>query len=155
MTTGQSASHALQGEAERGDRISAPQAPPYGGEEAPAFRRERLTPDEIARYVDAAALALELPLQAGHRDGVLRYFELAAGFAAVVEAVPLAAHDDSAVTTGQSASLALQGEVERGNLVLAPQAPPYRGEEAPAFRREGLTFIPSSPESPVSPEDPA
>jgi len=98
MTTGQSASHALQGEAERGDRDLAPQAPPYGGEEAPAFRRERLTPAEIARYVDAAAMLVDLPLQAEHREGVLRYFELAAGFAAVVEAVPLAPHDDSAVT---------------------------------------------------------
>lgn len=57
-----------------------------------------MTPPEIARYVDAAAMLLDLPLQAGHREGVLRYFELAAGFAAVVEAVPLAAHDDSAVT---------------------------------------------------------
>ena len=40
------------------------------------------------------------------------------------------------MTTDQSASLARQGEVKRGKPVLAPKAPLYRGEEAPAFRRE-------------------
>jgi len=57
-----------------------------------------MTPAEAEQYVDAAAAALALPLRADHRPGVLRYFGLAAGFAALVEAVPLAPHDDSAAS---------------------------------------------------------
>jgi hypothetical protein len=56
-----------------------------------------MTSDEIERYVDACAVALELPLAPEHRPGVLRYFALAAGFAAQLEGVPLTAHDEPAV----------------------------------------------------------
>jgi hypothetical protein len=55
-----------------------------------------MTPTQIETYVDAAAAALGLPLRADHRPGVLRYFALAAELAVLVEAVPLAAHDDAA-----------------------------------------------------------
>lgn len=57
-----------------------------------------MTPEEREAYVDAAAAALALPLSAEHRNGVLRYFALAAEFAAVIEAVPLAPHHESATT---------------------------------------------------------
>ncbi|MFC3338916.1 hypothetical protein ACFOEY_10440 [Paracandidimonas soli] len=40
------------------------------------------------------------------------------------------------MTTGQSASLVVHDEVKRGGGHMAPQAPPYCGEEAPDFRRE-------------------
>ncbi|MFC3339879.1 hypothetical protein ACFOEY_15400 [Paracandidimonas soli] len=40
------------------------------------------------------------------------------------------------MTTRQSASLVVHDEVERGQPIPAPQAPPYCGEEAPDFRRE-------------------
>ena len=56
-----------------------------------------MTPEQIERHVDAAAAALGLPLSPAHREGVLRYFALAAGFAATVEAVPLSVHDEAAV----------------------------------------------------------
>jgi len=56
-----------------------------------------MTPDEIEAYVDAAAAALKLPIAPEHRDGVLRYFALAAGFAEQVDAVVLSAHDEPAV----------------------------------------------------------
>jgi len=55
-----------------------------------------MTPPQIEAYVDAAAAALDLPLSAEHRPGVLQYFALAAGFAAQLQAVPLHAHDDPA-----------------------------------------------------------
>ena len=56
-----------------------------------------MTPAQIESYVDAAAAALNLPLRRDHRPGVLRYFALAAEFAALVEAVPLAPQDEAAV----------------------------------------------------------
>jgi Protein of unknown function (DUF4089) len=56
-----------------------------------------MTPAQIEAYVDAAAQALDLPLAPEHRPGVLRYFALAAAFAAEVEAVPLTPHDEPAV----------------------------------------------------------
>jgi hypothetical protein len=56
-----------------------------------------MTPEQVQAYVDAAAAALELPLAPEHRPGVLRYFALAAGFAAQLEAVPLKANDEPAV----------------------------------------------------------
>ena len=57
-----------------------------------------MTPEQIEDYVDAAAAALSLPLDAAHRPGVLQFFALAAGFADVVQAVPLAPHDDPALS---------------------------------------------------------
>jgi hypothetical protein len=57
-----------------------------------------MTPAQTEAYVDAAAVALNLPLQPEHRPGVLRFFTLAAELAAVIDAVPLDAHADSAVT---------------------------------------------------------
>jgi len=56
-----------------------------------------MTPKQIEACVDAASVALDLRLRPDHRPGVLRYFALAAEFAAVVEAVPLDAHDEPAV----------------------------------------------------------
>ena len=56
-----------------------------------------MTPAQIETYVDAAAVALDLPLDPEHRPGVLRFFALAADMAALVEAVPLDAHAESAV----------------------------------------------------------
>ncbi len=53
--------------------------------------------DEQAAYVDAAAAALGLDI-AAYRDGVLRYFALAASMNDVVDAVPLSPHDESAET---------------------------------------------------------
>jgi hypothetical protein len=55
-----------------------------------------MTPTQIEAYVDAAAVALDLPLSPEHRPGVLQFFALAAGFAAQLQAVPLDAHDDPA-----------------------------------------------------------
>jgi hypothetical protein len=51
----------------------------------------------VAAYLDATAAALDLPIAPEHRPGVLRYLALAAEFAAQVEAVPLAPHDEPAV----------------------------------------------------------
>ena len=56
-----------------------------------------MTPAQIETYVDAAAVALDLPIDPAHRPGVLRFFALAAEMAALVEAVPLDAHAESAV----------------------------------------------------------
>lgn len=52
--------------------------------------------EEIEAYVDAAAAALALPLAPEHRPGVLMYFELAAGFAALVMAQALHNEDEPA-----------------------------------------------------------
>ena len=57
-----------------------------------------MTPQQIEAYVDAAAAALALPIAPEYRDGVLRYFALAAGFAAQLDAIPLALHDGPAVS---------------------------------------------------------
>ena len=57
-----------------------------------------MTSAQTETYVDAAAAALGLPLRPDHRPGVLRFFALAAEMAAVVEAVPLGAHAEPAVT---------------------------------------------------------
>lgn len=51
-----------------------------------------MDPDEQADYVDAAAALIELPI-GPYRDGVLRYFALAAEMNALVEAFPLGLHD--------------------------------------------------------------
>ena len=56
-----------------------------------------MTPAQTEAYIDAAAAALDLNLRPDHRPGVLRYFALAAEMAALVEAVPLEAHAESAV----------------------------------------------------------
>lgn len=56
-----------------------------------------MTPKQVENYVDAASAALDLKLRPDHRAGVLRYFALAAEFAAVVEAVPLDPHAEPAV----------------------------------------------------------
>jgi hypothetical protein len=57
-----------------------------------------MTPAQIEAYVDAASAALGLRLRSDHRPGVVRYFGLAAEFAAIVEAVPLDPHDEAAVS---------------------------------------------------------
>jgi len=56
-----------------------------------------MTPEQIESYVDATSAALGLRLRADHRPGVVRFFGLAAEFAALVEAVPLSTHDEPAV----------------------------------------------------------
>lgn len=55
-----------------------------------------MTPDDIARYVDAAARALALPIAPEHRAGVISYFSLAASLAAIVDAQPLDGRDEPA-----------------------------------------------------------
>ena len=55
-----------------------------------------MTPAQIEGYVDAAAAALGLNLSPAHRPDVLGYFALAAGFADILEAVPLDMHAESA-----------------------------------------------------------
>jgi hypothetical protein len=57
-----------------------------------------MTPKQIEAYVDAAAAALDLRLRPDHRAGVLRYFALAAEFAALVDAVPLSERDEPALS---------------------------------------------------------
>ncbi|RZL87071.1 MAG: DUF4089 domain-containing protein [Variovorax sp.] len=71
---------------------AGPRDPPARGQAMSA-----MTPAQIERYVEAAAAALNLRVRPDHRAGVLCYFALAAEFAAVVEAVPLGAHDEPAV----------------------------------------------------------
>jgi len=56
-----------------------------------------MTDDERARYADAAASALNLPMSPAQRARVLPYLALAEGFAHTVQAVPLTAHDESAL----------------------------------------------------------
>jgi hypothetical protein len=55
-----------------------------------------MSPPEIEAYVDAAAAALNLPLSAAHRPGVLHYFALAASMADLVAAHPLTNDDEPA-----------------------------------------------------------
>ena len=55
-----------------------------------------MTPAQIEAYVDAASAALNLPLSAEHRPGVLHYFALAAGMAELLAAHPLTITDDPA-----------------------------------------------------------
>ncbi len=55
-----------------------------------------MTPAQLETYVDAAAAALQLPLAAEHRAGVLHYFALAASMAELVGAHPLGITDDPA-----------------------------------------------------------
>ena len=56
-----------------------------------------MTPEQIEKFVDASAVALDLQLRPEHREGVLRYFALAADLAALLDAVPLAPHVEPAV----------------------------------------------------------
>ncbi|SFN31390.1 AtzG-like protein [Variovorax sp. OV329] len=56
-----------------------------------------LRPEQIEAFVDASAAALELNLRPEHREGVLRYFALAADMAALLDAVPLDPHVEPAV----------------------------------------------------------
>ena len=85
-----------------------------------------MTPAEAEQYVDAAAAALALPLRADHRPGVLRYFGLAAGFAALVEAVPLAPHVacvEALRAAGGTASLKIYPGVGHDSWTPAYQDP--------------------------------
>lgn len=56
-----------------------------------------MTPEQIEAYVDASATALDLQLRPEHRAGVLRYFQLAADMAALLDAVPLEPHVEPAM----------------------------------------------------------
>ena len=55
-----------------------------------------MTAEEIEAYVDAAAAAVGLKLDAAHRPGVLRYFALAASMADQVTGEPLGSGDEPA-----------------------------------------------------------
>lgn len=55
-----------------------------------------MEPARLEAYVDAAAAAIDLPIDPHHRPGVLRYFALAAGLAEQVMALPLGVEDDPA-----------------------------------------------------------
>lgn len=55
-----------------------------------------MTPQQVEAYVDAAAAALDVPLQPEHRPGVLRYFALAAEMADSVNQFPLTVQDEPA-----------------------------------------------------------
>ena len=55
-----------------------------------------MDPQRIEAYVDAAAAALELPIAAAHRPGVLAYFALAAQLAEIVMAARLDRADEPA-----------------------------------------------------------
>src|SRR5260221_14430638 len=52
--------------------------------------------EAIEAYVDAASVVLGLPLAAGHRPGVLRYFAMAASMAELVNSQPLDLTDEPA-----------------------------------------------------------
>jgi len=56
-----------------------------------------MSSDEVEALVDAAAAALALPISTEYRPGVLRHFALAAAMAELIDAVPLAPHDEPAV----------------------------------------------------------
>ena len=51
----------------------------------------------LEAFLSAMAVQLRLPLAAEHRPGVATFYRLAASMAALVEAVPLAPHDESAL----------------------------------------------------------
>jgi Protein of unknown function (DUF4089) len=53
-----------------------------------------MTTEQQAAYVDATAALLDLAI-APYREGVLRYFALAASMNAVVDGVALGLHDES------------------------------------------------------------
>jgi len=57
-----------------------------------------MTPAQVEAYVDAASGALGLRLRPDHRPGVLRFFALAAEFAALVDGVPLSERDEPATS---------------------------------------------------------
>ncbi|HLL11268.1 MAG TPA: DUF4089 domain-containing protein [Rubrivivax sp.] len=50
----------------------------------------------IEQQVDATAALIGLPIAPEHREGVLRYFGIAAGLAALVMAQPMATEDEPA-----------------------------------------------------------
>ena len=50
----------------------------------------------IEQQVDATAALIGLPIAPEHREGVLRYFGIAAGLAAPVMAQPMATEDEPA-----------------------------------------------------------
>ena len=50
----------------------------------------------LEQQVDARAALIGLPIAAEHREGVLRYFGIAAGLAALVMAQPMATEDEPA-----------------------------------------------------------
>jgi len=55
-----------------------------------------MTPDQIEKYVDAAAAALDLPVSPAHRPGVLENFARLAQLAALVNEFPLTPEDEPA-----------------------------------------------------------
>ena len=55
-----------------------------------------MTPDQIEKYVDAASAALDVPVSAAHRPGVLENFARLAQLAALVNEFPLTPEDEPA-----------------------------------------------------------
>ena len=55
-----------------------------------------MTPKEIEAVVDAMAAAMDLPIAAEHRPGVVHYFALAASMAELVNARPVDLHMEPA-----------------------------------------------------------
>ena len=55
-----------------------------------------MTPEQIEKYVDAAAAAIDLPISAAHRPGVLENFSRLAQLAALVNEFPLTVEDEPA-----------------------------------------------------------
>lgn len=51
---------------------------------------------QVEAYVDAAAAAIDLPIAAGHRSGVVHYVALAAAMAELIMALPLGVDDEAA-----------------------------------------------------------
>jgi len=55
-----------------------------------------MTPEEIEKYVDAASIALRLPIAPAHRAGVLHNFAVLAQVAQAVDGFPLTPEDEPA-----------------------------------------------------------
>lgn len=55
-----------------------------------------MTPEQIERYIDAAAAALDLPITAAQRPGVLENFTRLAQLATLVNEFPLTPEDEPA-----------------------------------------------------------
>ena len=54
-----------------------------------------MTPQQIEAIVVANAAALELPIAAAHKPGVIAFFTLAAGMAEQVMGLPLGVEDEA------------------------------------------------------------
>ncbi len=60
-------------------------------------RRDALSTEALAAFMDASSVALDLPLAPAHRPGVLRYLGIAAAMARTLEHYPLSERVEPAV----------------------------------------------------------